>query len=204
MIRNAVKITDRVSSAISEVQLQTSLQIDSMRTQVGNLKNKIINKTIKPLKYTEYSHIPKNDIMRDYGHRSIGKEIDQVVSTLRSAYSGDSYLVLLLTSSSSQEFEFDKLSINRFHKVVSKRSLTPPLICKGELTRLDTITLKGKFINSSNQNMSIIHFECETDILKVRSFLGIDTDMEFIGALVIEFDSLAPNFGDIYFIDILD
>ena len=116
-VKDSAKIVDRVSSAINEAKAQASLQIALIKDQAKDLKEKIGNKLIKPVRFDDFFGKKDNEIIREYGDRSIAKEIDQVVAPLRQDYSGDSNLVLVLTGTSSQKFEFDRPSSNRFHKV---------------------------------------------------------------------------------------
>ncbi len=201
-IRDSARIVDRVSSAINEAKAQASLQIELIKDQAVDLKQKLESKLIKPIGFQTFFRNKNNEIIREYGDRSIAKEIDQVVAPLRQDYSGDSNLVLVLAGTSSQKFEFDRQTSNRFHQVVARRNLSKPLIYRGKLKVLDKINLRGKFENTENNKISIIHFGCIDDLLKAHPFLGTEAEMVFIGSPIIEFGSIEPNSGDVYFLNI--
>lgn len=202
-INKATEIVDRISSAINEVKLQASVQILNIKGQAQGFKVSLMNNLTKPIKFKDIFSKSNNEVTREYGYRSIAKEIDQVISPLRQDYSGDSNLVLMLTGLSAQKFEFDRSSSNRFHKVVARRTLSKPIIYNGKLKVLDKINLKGKFKNSDTGRIAIIHFENMDDLLKVHPFLGVDSEMSFIGSPIIEFGAIEPKSGDVYFLNIV-
>lgn len=203
-IKESVNIVDRVASAISEAKLQGSIQVALLKDQVQTLKDNLLNSYIAPTPYPQSLNQKNNDIQRAYGFRSIAKEIDQVISPLRQEHSGDSNLVILFTGSSSQKFDFNKKSSDDFHRIVSRRSLSKPILYRGKLKVLDKINLRGKFQNSDSNKISTIHFQNQDDFLRAHPFLGTESDMFFIGSPIIEFGSIEPNSGDIYFLNIAD
>jgi len=197
-------IVDRVSSAINEAKLQASIQVELIKDQARSFKESIANKLIMPISYAESLSIGNDDVKRVYGDRSIAKEIDQVIAPLRQDYSGDSNLIMLFAGESSQKFEFNRVSSKKFHRVVSRRTLSKPIIYKGKLKALDKLNLQGKFENTESNRISFIYFENESDFLQAHPYLGTDSDMCFIGSPILEFGSVEPNAGDIYFLNIVD
>lgn len=76
------------------------------------------------------------------------------------------------------------------------------LIYSGKLKGLDKTTLKGKYENSDNGRISIIYFANQDDLLLAHPFLGTESEMRFIGSPIVEFGSIEPNSGDVYFLNI--
>lgn len=198
--KQSPKIADRVSRAISQAIGQAEEQHASLPNQLKGRKRQVKNKIIKPRQFDDVVSNPSKEVKRKYGDRSIAKEIDQILSILRAEYSGDSSLGLNITGSSTQTFSFDKIKSNRFHKVVAGRQLGPPVIYKGKIQALDKKNKSGKFLNIKNGRTSILHFNNEKDFLKVHPYLGVDDEINFIGCPLVEFGSLEPNSGDVYFL----
>ena len=69
---------------------------------------------------------------------------------------------------------------------------------------LDRRNRSGKFINSENDRTCNLHLNNDEDFLKVHPYLGNDEEMHFIGCPLVEFGSLEPNSGDVFFLYLLD
>lgn len=201
-IINSKKILDRVSSAINQAILQTTEKIELLTDQIEARKLQIANRLIEPISFKDIFSKKNKAVIREYGDRSIAKEIDQVLSTIRSEYAGDSSLELTIKGESSNIFDFNKSKSLKFHGVVSRRNLSAPVIYYGKLQALDIRTYIGKFLNYDTGRISILHLNTEKDIKKVTPYLSAEKEIKFIGCPLIEFGSLEPNSGDIYFVDI--
>ncbi|MBV5343716.1 hypothetical protein JZU68_08995 [bacterium] len=75
-----------------------------------------------------------------------------------------------------------------------------PAIYRGRIQSLDRKNLSGKFENIENRRTSLLRMITEADFLEVHPFLGDIGDISFIGCPLIEFGSLEPNSGDVYFL----
>ena len=203
-MKKAPKIIDRVSTAVNEAILQASLKIVNIKDQAQGFKESLANKLVRPLIFRDIISKSNREVKREYGDRSIAKGIDQVVSPIRQDYSGDSNLTLTLTGSSTQKFEFNRASSNKFHQVVARRTLAKPVLYTGKLNVLDKINLRGKFKNSDAGRNAIIHFLNLDDFLKAHPFLGTESEIMFIGSPIIVFGSIEPRSGDIYFLNIVE
>ena len=201
--KESKKIVDRVSAAINQALQQATEKYLFVGEQVENRKLQIANKILEPIEFKDILEKPNNQIVREYGDRSIAKEIDQVLSTIRSDYAGDSTFELAITGSSKQTFTFNKSQSKKFHGVVSRRSLSIPVIYSGKLQLLDMKNNRGKFVNNSTRKTSTLHLSSEADFLKVHPYLSPEKEITFIGCPLIEFGALEPYSGDVYFIDIV-
>lgn len=203
-IKESIKIAERISSAINQAIKQTGEKLILLREQIEAKKMQITKQLIEPIEFNFFLKNPSKEVIRVYGDRSIAKEIDQVLSTIRSDYAGDSTFELSLTGSSTQSFSFNKFESEKFHEGVSRRNLDVPVIFSGTLEVLDTKNKRGKFKNISNDRTSILHLNDETDLLKVHPFLVNNKEMKFIGCPLIEFGAIEPNSGDVYFLSLID
>jgi len=191
---------DRVSHAINQVLKDTSEPQNAFRRETEKRKLQIINEIVKPISFSDSSSITDPAIVRKYGDRSISKEIDEILTIIRSDYAGDSTLEISITGTATIVFDFNKDKSIAFHKAVAKKSFGKPVFYKGSLQSLDKKNLVGKFLNSENNRTSLLHITDESDFLKIHPYLGDIGDIEFIGCPLIEFGSLEPNSGDIFFI----
>jgi hypothetical protein len=202
-VKESTRIVDRVSSAIDQAIKATREKYDAITDQIEKRKLQISQKVIEPIKFKDIQRKTNDQVIRDYGDRSIAKEIDQVLSTIRSDYAGASTVALGMYGATSHIFDFDKSKSKKFHGAVSRRSLSLPVIYFGKLEALDTKNFVGKFVNSETGRTSILHLHTEKDIMKVYPYLPPDKMIRFIGCPLIEFGSLEPYSGDIYFVDLL-
>ena len=200
----AGRVVDRVSNAINEASNVSEVTKTSIQSQVENRKNQLVNNIVKPIEFRIFLEQPSAEVIREYGDRSIAKEIDQVLSIIRAEYAGNSQFELILTGSATQTFFFDKQRSRQFHEIVSKRKLGPPVIYRGVIEELDRKNRKGKFLNSVNGRRSILHLSTQNDFLLVHPYLANDQEFQFIGSPLIEFGALEPNSGDIYFLQIIE
>lgn len=198
--REAPQTADRVSSAINQAMKEAVEANISINEQVNSRKMQIANDIVHPVSFNELFSEDNPEVIRKYGDRSIVKEVDQLLTILRGEYSGDSTLGLTITGSSSQTFNFNRTSSEKFHAVVAGKKVGMPAIYRGKIQSLDRKNLTGKFENSENRRTSFLHMITEADFLQVHPFLGDIGDISFIGCPLIEFGSLEPNSGDVYFI----
>lgn len=198
------KYVDRVSDAINQAVAHGTEKAIILHNQVENRKQQIAKQLLKPISFKAFYKNPSKEVVRRYGDRSIAKEIDQVVSTIRPEYAGDSTFELLLTGESTKTYSFNRVTSKKFHDAVSRRSLGVPVIYRGIMKQLDIDNKRGKFKNSDTGRTSMLHFGSEKDFLKAHPYLTPNNPIQFIGCPLIEFGALEPNSGDVYFIEIID
>lgn len=87
-------IIDRVAAAIAPALAQSMRQgeelAQSFSQQTETKRMQIENSIVKPSTFQGLIDQPSNAVIRSYGDRSITKEIDQILSIIRSRYSGES------------------------------------------------------------------------------------------------------------------
>jgi hypothetical protein len=200
-------IVDRISSALGPAMdrvLQEGDEVsDSLQQQVTNRKNQIENGLIEPSTFQHIVENPGAHVVRRYADRSINREIDQVLSMIRSRISGDSVLEIITEGSRTENYQFNRLKSKKFHSVISKRQVGEPVVYVARVRQLDRQLLNGKIINQENDKMMTIRFADESDFVKAHPYLGNNDEMVFIGAPIIEYGAFDPNSGDIYFIDLI-
>jgi hypothetical protein len=201
--KKAKPTADRVSHAIAQVQSATESERIPIEQQVFQRKLQVANLSLKPVTFSEFSREDDPNVIREYGDRSIAKEVDEILSIVRAQYAGDSSVEFQITGSSTKIFDFNREKSKRFHNVVARRSVGKAVIYKGTMQSLDKKNMTGKFVNSENIRTSLLRVTNDDDFLKVHPYLGDIGEIEFIGTPLIEFGSMEPNSGDIYFICLL-
>ncbi len=203
-LKESKKITKRVSSAIDQALQQVKVQAINLKDQVQLRKTQVVKGIVKPIMFKNLFDNPSPDIVRKYGDRSIVKEIDQVLTTIRSDYAGNSTFELSLTGNGTKKYDFNKQKSISFHEAVSKRNVGIPVKYTGQVDEPSMIKKRCKFINSDTGKTSILHLNTDQDFLKIHPFAVPDKQISFIGCPLIEFGALEPNSGDIFFIEIIN
>lgn len=191
---------DRVSSAINQVLEESEDIYHPIKHQIDSKKVQVLKGIATPGSFSSFSSENDPEIVRKYGDRSVAKEIDEILTIIRSDYAGESNVEISITGTSTKIFDFNKNKSIKFHKAITKKSIGKPVLYKGQLQSLDRKNLMGKFVNGENNRTSLLHIMNETDFLKIHPYLGDIGEIEFIGCPLIEFGALEPNSGDIYFI----
>lgn len=202
----ANEIVKRISLAIKpafqKAQAEGFSYTEDLIQQTEFRKVQLDKKIVKPIHFQNFLLSPDPKIIRQYGDRSIVKDIDQILSTIRSDGSGDSTFELTLNSDITEKFEFNKNLSNRFHNAITEKDIGNPLIYRGKIRALDINTLSGKFINSETNKTCMLRLVSKDDILIIRDFLG-DQEIQFIGSPLIEYGSYDLEAGDIYFLKLV-
>lgn len=204
------EIINRISRAILpayDLALeQGELETSRIVKQVLIRKTQIREKLVIPEEFDISKEIvPEQQTLHSYGDRSINKEVDQMVSIVRSKHSGNSTLELQLVSNDTTNFEFNLENSKRFHQVVANRVLGKQVIYQARVISLDNKNLNGKIFNFSSKKESKILFSDNSDFLKVYPYLkDKETYMHFIGCPLFEYGAFDKYAGDIYFIDLIN
>jgi hypothetical protein len=201
-------IINRISSALTPAMERVLAEgeevASSMYQQVENRKDQIAYGIVEPAHFQELVDNPGEKMNKTYADRSINREVDQVLSIIRSRYSGKSFLEIEMQGTRTHTYEFKKYKSEKFHSIVSRREVGDPVIYVARVRQLDRDLRNGKVVNLQNNRPVIVHFLRDKDFVKAHPFLGNNKEMIFIGAPVIEYGTFDPNAGDIYFIDLLD
>jgi hypothetical protein len=200
-------IANRISSALSpamdKVLAEGEDVASSISQQVENRKIQIARGIIEPQTFQLLVENPDNKVVRTYADRSINRELDQVLSIIRSQHAGESHLEIAVQGTKTLKFDFNKYKSEKFHALISRREVGDPVVYVSRVRQLDRDRLNGKVVNLENDKTLAIHFLHENDFVKAHPYLGNDSEMIFIGAPIIEYGAFDPNAGDIYFIDLL-
>lgn len=201
------RIVDRLATALGPA-LEQAMQdgedtAQSLAQQVATKKMQVDKQIVDPQSFDTLTNNPSQRIIRSYGDRSITKEIDQILSIIRSRHAGESTFELSTKGSKTHTFPFDRRTSENFHRVVSKKSLGDPVVYKAQVTSLDFKNKSGKIWNVSNEKTANIHFSDRGSFHKAKEYLGTKNEMTFIGCPVIEYGAFDPQAGDIHFIDIV-
>lgn len=165
-------------------------------------KSQIHNGILTPKDYDTVVDFPDVNVIRKYGDRAIVREVDQILSIVRSNHSGESSFELLLNGTKSSKFTFNRETAKKFHTLVASRTIGEPIIYTAEVISLDKNNLNGKIKNLSSKKTANIMFSNEAALKKVISHFENGSEMKFVGCPFIEYDAFDPMAGDIYFIEL--
>jgi hypothetical protein len=199
-------VVDRLSSAITpamnEVNQQGQEAKSSLSSQVENRRNQIQKGILEPIDFQDFVEKPDDKVVRKYADRAINREIDQILSIIRSQHAGKSNLVITTIGKETSKYDFNKSRSVKFHAIVARREIGTPVLYAAKVRQLDLGMLNGKVVNVDNDVTMTISFSSEDDFLKAHPYLASQKEMIFIGAPLIEYGAFDPNAGDVYFIDV--
>lgn len=197
-------IIDRVSKAIDNalkepinLGVTEATQINRSHAQKINQLN---NNALVPRELIDMIENPDELVIRKYGDRAITREIDQILSLIRSKSAGDSSFEIIFQGTKSHTFEFNREKATSFHSIISKKQLGDPVIYTAEISSLDRYNKKGKIKILETGKISNLFFYNESFFEQALSFFSNNQPMRFIGSPLIEYGAYDPNAGDIYFI----
>jgi len=199
-------IIDRVSGAIKQAAdsaMQAgSEEVADIEQTLRIKRTQIEHQIITPKEFNSLVNQPDASVIRRYGDRAIAREIDQILSIIRSTHAGNSTFELTLFGSSENSFKFNRTQAKNFHKIVSERSIGDPVIYSAEVKSLDKPNLNGKINNLSTQKSANILFANEHALKQVIPFFDSGEKMQFIGCPFIEYGAFDPLAGDIFFVEL--
>jgi hypothetical protein len=200
------RLADAIRKARRRAEQDGVNNTKTITEQFDDRNTQVIREVLKPITYLEMLESPSQEIIRAYGDRSINKEVNQLLSLIRSTHAGQSSFELTLSAEGEKNevFYFDRAASNSFDQVVSKRSLGDPVIYQARVIKLDSDNASGQVKNTENGKKSTIHFRDKDSFREARGFLGEDEIVNFIGCPVIEDGAYDPTAGDIYFIKLVD
>ena len=198
-------ISDAVSTAYNELPtVDLGAYQEKMAMHIYQRQEQIRLGILTPKDYRSMLDNPDNRIIRRYAARSIVKELDQMISVVRSENAGKSRIDLALESKNNHTFSFDRAASNKFHRLVSKRVLGSPIIYTGILRQLDRGTRlnpkkAAKFTNDYNGKSFILHVASQNAFDELHPFL-IKDSFSFIGCPVLEYGTFDPVAGDVFYV----
>jgi hypothetical protein len=204
-----IKVLDRVNSAIAnalqESQNQGLAQASKVESEISDRIVQIEQGLISPKSFNDILSNPDPLVVRRYGDRAISREIDQVLSLIRSSASGDSTLELKITGSqNTQTYSFDKATATRFHNTVTEKSLGEPVLYKGKLSVMDRHNKSAKILNVDSNSIANLYFSKMEMFESALTYFDKDVEFMFYGSPFIEYGAFDPNAGDIHFLGLYD
>ncbi len=198
------KVIDRVMQAIDDAvddaKKDANNKAESIERSVETRKAQLDSGVVKAKSYQNLLNSPDNLAVRRYGDRAIVREIDQILSIIRSSHSGDSTLEFYFEGNKTAKFEFDKPKATAFHKVITQKKLGDPVLYNVTISKMDRYNNSAKIVNTHNNSIANLFFTKKSDFQEAVSFFESETSIQFIGCPYIEYGSYDPMSGDVYFV----
>lgn len=204
------KISDRLAIAVgiayekdigrADVEHQRILEQAEMRAKVYKASGEAKN-------FKAFVATNEGDLARAFGDRSIVKEIDQVLSLIRTERYADSTFELSLYGTRAHPiYKFDAERASRFHDVVSQRRLGKPLLMTVELRSLDA-GRQGQISHGKAKNIDTgkeFHFIVPDAVIFDRLARNLKRRkrdaLAVVSCPIYEYDSFDPMGGDVVII----
>lgn len=206
-------IADRMHAAISKAYEKATRDAitvsDSINNQAERRSAAFKAGTQKALSHAEFAS--KQETKREvakFGDRAITKELDQVLAQLRvDRYEGSTLELIIAGQAAYAPLVFDKEKAERFHRVVSARSLGTPVKLDVQIRALDAgrgnSNPSGKATNMESKRDFTMHFANDDDFnLVARQFRGGARRpvISIIACPILEYNVFDPEAGDMFFI----
>jgi hypothetical protein len=141
-----------------------------------------------------------------YADRAINREIDQVLSQIRTdRYAGSIFELQFSGDVTSPVYKFDREKAERFHHVVAARVLGDPVALTVKFRALDAGSNQknpvGKAIHAESGKIFSIHFRCPEDFNSVVPYMraGERPEVSIIACPVLEYGVFDEVAGDMFF-----
>lgn len=194
------RVSSAVKVAITESEKKGLENAENFVKTLGIRIAQLDKKLVDPTAYADLLQSPPEKVAKRYADRAIVREIDQILSILRSDACGSSTIEFSFKPDhKTTSFKFDSKKSFKFHAAVSKRELGTPVIYSAKVRSLNRKTLKGQIYNIDSKKESNILFASMADLLNVVSYFESDKVMKFYGIPIIEYGAFDPFAGDIYF-----
>jgi hypothetical protein len=168
-----------------------------------------INRAVYGIGLTTHEQLIADAPAREkrYFAEAIFREFDTLISPLRSSsITDEDFLSLELRDEfGSKEYEFDKRTSTRFHRVVSSKQLGPTVAYSGRLIVFGENKSKdfpyfGKFYSFASKQEHKLLVTNDDDAGKLRSYNVSGVDLHFRGAPVTAWGAFDERRGDIVFL----
>jgi hypothetical protein len=207
-------IADRFANVIIQAydkDLQSALDEKTKITQQADLRRKVYLKTKEAQNYEDFIADNEDIFATNFAERSIAKEVDQVLSLIRTdRYSDSIFEITAYGHDTHPVLKWDKPKAQKFHQVVSERGLGDPVIVPIEIRSLDkggqNQNPKGKGKNQITQKEFHFTVVNSTTFNKLTPFLSkkkLGTIIYVIACPIYEYNSFDHNSGDMFIIDFL-
>lgn len=196
----AESIGAMVSRAFDRAMEEGVEQAASLSRQAETRLQQIQDEVIEPLNYQESLVRPDPNIVNSFGERAVVREINELLSVVRSEAAGDSQITLEFSHQRTYSFEFDRVNAEQFSSVVKEKKLGLPVIYEGTVKALSKRNMRGQFKHESTNSISNLAFVSEQHLNTVIPYFRDNRVVRFYGCPYIEYGAFDSHAGDIYFI----
>lgn len=208
-------VNDHGTLALQKVKETISLPYQiitaNFENRVTRLKQDYADRTLLLLSPTvvvqEYYDVIRNtEYIERYIERSICKEIDQLLSVLRTAVGNSEIKIEFINDDGVRHtYIFNRDLSHKFHQHVSHRELGTPIQYMGLVFEMNSKTLRAKIEHfdqtEETKGQSLIHFVNKDSYLDFNQAVRTNEVVAFIGSPVLENNSFDPISGDIFYLD---
>lgn len=155
---------------------------------------------------SDYTELLTNEELIDrYVSRSIAKEFDQVLSTIRQESAGESVIeVQFIINGRIERYIFDKNLSQRFHNFISRKELDRPVSYMGLIFEMNSNskTARIEHLEQSEDlpGKSLIKFKNQEDYDVFNDTVRTKQIASFIGCPILEAGGHDPISGDIMYL----
>lgn len=207
------QIADRLFAAVAtayEQDVSDGATEHQRIMEQAAIRRSMFKKTGEATPYEDFLSKAEEQLAPAFADRSIVKEIDQVLSLIRTErHSGSTFDLTVYGSKPHGVLEFDSVSAARFHKVVSERRLGDPIILNMELRSMDAGRANqlahGKATNAATGKEfnflvpSTVEFDRMARYLKRQKRLPL----KVVACPIFEYEAFDPYCGDMVVISFL-
>lgn len=192
--------------AISETEIESSSLMDSLPTA--------FNRAVYKIGMLTHEELILDSSAREqrYFAEGVLRDFDMLISPLRSGAATDKDLISieLRDANGTKEFEFDKYTSQRFHKIVSQKQLGPIVQYTGRLvefgeTKSRAFPYSGRFFSEASKQEHKLLITKEGDSERLRRYnTSKKLKLNFLGAPIMAWGAFDERKGDLVFLKLLE
>ncbi len=186
------------------------LEIKSLTERLPSAYNRAVYK----IDMLSHEEVIQDSASREkrYFAEGVLKDFDNLISPLRSKSITDAELISieLTDSEGTKEYEFNKETSERFHKIVSEKQIGPIVLYEGRLvefgeTKSAHFPYSGRFwsMASKQEHRLFIANESDSDILRPYN-TSRKLKLKFLGAPIMAWGTFDETKGDIVFLKLVE
>lgn len=208
------KIVDRLGNTLTTAYSQDVQSAADEKSKIINqaqMRRKIFLKDKEAQDYENFVNDNEDIFARSFAERSIVKEIDQILSLIRTEkYSDSIFEITAYGTKAHPVLSWDRAKAQKFHQIVSERNLGNPVIVPIEIRSLDkgneNQTAKGKATNQVTGKDFHFTVVNSTIFNKLTPYLNKrkrGTIINVVACPIYEFNTFDHNSGDMFIIEFL-
>lgn len=194
--KTLTRMINAITPTVERSQKKAIVTAGSLAQQSDIAKQRIDSGIIQPEQLADYMPYANQ---RPYGDRAINKEIDLLISVVRTPNAGQSTIEIVIGGDQSSTFKFNRQESEDFHSYVSTRHLGEPFIISANLRELDAKNKSGRIMNLATGREIKMTFT-DDSFGQIKPFLGSPDVMSFIGCPIYEGGTFDIHGGDIFFL----